>query len=79
MTPLLTVKEAARLCGVSEITIRRRIKDGCLKAYKIGPRTVRISPDDLQKCQEGGGSDRLTSGTASPLPPRIAGHLVPEK
>lgn len=32
---VLTVEEVARLLRVSEQTIRRRIKDGTLKAYKF--------------------------------------------
>lgn len=29
-----TVKEVSRILGVNEITVKRRIKDGSLKAYK---------------------------------------------
>lgn len=44
--PMQTVRSAARLCGVSEKTIRRRITTGELTAYRIG-RGLRISDDDL--------------------------------
>lgn len=44
--PMQTVRSAARLCGVSEKTIRRRINSGELTAYRIG-RSIRISDDDL--------------------------------
>lgn len=34
MSKNYTVKEASRILGVNEITVKRRIKDGSLKAYK---------------------------------------------
>lgn len=49
--PTQTVATAARLTGVSEVTIRRRIKDGTLPAYRIG-RAIRISYDDLLRIYE---------------------------
>jgi excisionase family DNA binding protein len=42
----LTVKEAAAYVKVSELTIRRAIREGRLKAYKIG-RQIRIDEADL--------------------------------
>ena len=49
--PRQTVTSAARLTGVSEKTIRRRIKDGTLPAYRIG-RSIRIADDDLLRLYE---------------------------
>ena len=49
--PRQTVTSAARLTGMSEKTIRRRIKDGTLPAYRIG-RSIRISDDDLLRLYE---------------------------
>ena len=46
-----TVATAARLTNMSEVTIRRRIKDGTLPAYRIG-RSIRISDDDLMRLYE---------------------------
>lgn len=34
---LLTVAQVARRVGVSEITIRRRIREGALPAIRLGP------------------------------------------
>ena len=46
--PMQTVRSAARLTGMSEKTIHRRIKDGTLPAYRLG-RAIRISDDDLMR------------------------------
>lgn len=50
--PMQTVRSAARLTGMSEKTIRRRIADGTLPAYRIGTRAIRISDDDLMSLYE---------------------------
>jgi excisionase family DNA binding protein len=42
-----SVADAAAALGVSDQTIYRRIKDGSLKTYKWGGRTL-IRPEDLQ-------------------------------
>ena len=44
--PTQTVATAARATNMSEVTIRRRIKDGTLPAYRIG-RAIRINSEDL--------------------------------
>ena len=44
--PTQTVATAARATNMSEVTIRRRIKDGTLPAYRIG-RSIRINSEDL--------------------------------
>ncbi|HEY7060472.1 MAG TPA: helix-turn-helix domain-containing protein [Chloroflexota bacterium] len=43
-----TVGQAARTLGVSPATIWRWIQTGKLAAYRIGPRAIRIRPEDLQ-------------------------------
>lgn len=48
MLELLTVSEAARILDLHEITIRRHIKQGRLKAVKVG-RRVRIRRRDLEE------------------------------
>ena len=35
--------------GASRSTIKRRIKDGTLKVYRLGPRTVRVKLSDAEK------------------------------
>ena len=37
-----TIAEAAGRLGVSQRTIRRRIADGHLTAYRLGPRLIRL-------------------------------------
>lgn len=45
----LTVQVAAQYTNQSERTIRRRIADGSLPAYRVGPRAIRIKRDDLDQ------------------------------
>lgn len=45
--PGLTIAEAAVRRGCSQKTIRRRIADGTLPAYRLGPKLIRIDPRDL--------------------------------
>ena len=44
----LTLKQAAEWYGVSERTLRRRIAEGQLKAYRVGPRSIRVRAEDLE-------------------------------
>lgn len=44
----LTLKEAAGFYGVSEKTLRRRIAEGRLPAYRVGPRAIRVSASDVE-------------------------------
>ena len=46
---LLSVGDAAAYCHVSPQTIRRLIKAGKLKTYRVG-RQIRIDPTDLFSC-----------------------------
>ncbi len=43
----LTLKAAAAWYGVSERTLRRRIAEGLLPAYRVGPRSIRVSAEDV--------------------------------
>jgi len=43
----LTVRETADVTGFSVRTIRSRIADGTLPAYRVGPRAIRIRVEDL--------------------------------
>lgn len=51
MEELGTMEEAARLLGVSVKTIRRRIADGSITAYKYGPRLIRVDMRSLNNCR----------------------------
>jgi excisionase family DNA binding protein len=42
----LTLK-AADFYGVSERTLRRRVSEGLLPAYRVGPRSIRVSAEDV--------------------------------
>ncbi|QBX57321.1 DNA-binding protein [Nocardioides seonyuensis] len=49
VTPVyLTLDEAADLMSLSKKTIRRRISDGTIPAYKCGRRHIRIRLDELE-------------------------------
>lgn len=45
--PSLSISQAAEDRGVSDSTIRRLIARGELRAFRVGPRLIRIDPRDL--------------------------------
>jgi excisionase family DNA binding protein len=45
----LSVAESALYYGCNERTIRRAIAAGRLRAYRVGPRMIRIDPADLDR------------------------------
>lgn len=47
--PALSIADAAERTGTSQSTIRRRIADGELRAYRLGSRTIRIDESDLAR------------------------------
>jgi excisionase family DNA binding protein len=49
LPPSPSIQQAADALGVSYMTIRRRINDGTLLAYRIGPRLVRVDRESLLK------------------------------
>lgn len=44
---LISVAEAAERLKVNPRTIRRRIADGTLRAYRLGPRQLRVDVADV--------------------------------
>ncbi len=44
----LTVAEVARLCQIHEITVRRHIKQGRLRAMRVG-KGIRIKSEDFER------------------------------
>jgi excisionase family DNA binding protein len=48
---LINLSRAAEQYDISVKTLRRRIADGSLPAYRVGPRLVRIDPADLDKLE----------------------------
>lgn len=47
-----SVKETAAIFGVAELTVRRWIDSGKLKAIKIG-RTIRITDEEIERLTRG--------------------------
>lgn len=48
----ISISEAAELKSVSPLTIRRWIQQGKLRAYRYGPKTIRIRVADLEAMGE---------------------------
>jgi excisionase family DNA binding protein len=46
---LVSIRDAAEYYRVSQQTVRRMIKAGKIKVYRVG-RQIRIDPDDLVDC-----------------------------
>lgn len=44
-----TLAEAADRIGVSIKTLRRRISAGQLRAYRCGPRLIRVEPNEVDR------------------------------
>lgn len=44
----ISLEQAAEITEQSVKTIRRRISDGTIPAYRFGPRQIRIKLDDLE-------------------------------
>ena len=42
-----TIKQSAQYLNVSEKTIRRRISEGALLAYRVGPQAIRVDRESL--------------------------------
>jgi excisionase family DNA binding protein len=72
MDELLTVQEVARICRVHEVTIRRHIAQGRLKAVRVG-RSLRVRPQDVEAYVEPSVGDHQEDGEPQeygrPLPP----------
>ena len=49
LPPLLKIQQAADAVGMSYPTIRRRIAEGTLLAFRVGPREIRVDRDSLIK------------------------------
>ena len=46
---LLTIQQVADRLQLSKATVRNRIKDGSLKAIKLGYNTLRVEESELEK------------------------------
>ena len=45
-----TIADAAARLGVHHHTIRRRIAEGKLPAYRFGPRLLKLNPAEVDDC-----------------------------
>lgn len=45
----ITLAQAAERLDVSTKTIRRRIADGSLTGYRVGPQVIRLDPDEVDR------------------------------
>jgi excisionase family DNA binding protein len=59
---LVAVEAAAEYLGVAPLTVRRRIASGQLRAYRLGPRIIRVDLADVDAMLEpiptvGGGAN----------------------
>jgi excisionase family DNA binding protein len=48
-----TVAQAAMTYGIPEVTMRQDVRQGHVKARRIGPRLVRVDPEDLERFMAG--------------------------
>jgi excisionase family DNA binding protein len=71
---LLTLDEAARRIGCSTRTLRRRIGDGSLPAFRDGG-LVRVRDDDLERYV----SANVTRAALARAGVRTAGVLLPQR
>lgn len=46
---LVSIKEAAEHLGVCTTTLRRRIADGTITAYRLGPRLTRLDLAEAER------------------------------
>ena len=52
LRPQYTIAQVAELTGTSNPTIRRWIAEGKLRAYRFGPRVIRIDEADVLAMRE---------------------------
>jgi excisionase family DNA binding protein len=45
--PNMSIADSATYLGVTTRTVQQMIADGRLRAYRLGPRVVRLRPDDI--------------------------------
>lgn len=61
---LVSLDDAAAYAACSTKTLRRRISDGSLTGYRLGPRLLRIDLDELDKMLRPVPSARVRGGAA---------------
>ena len=48
MTQFLSIADAASLLNVNPRTVRRRIADGSLTGFRVGPSLIRLDPAEVE-------------------------------
>lgn len=69
---LYTLKETAALLKTSTWTVRQKIRAGELTARKLGPRNMRVDPNDLQVYLQAVSTRPMQAG-----PDRVAATVQP--
>ena len=52
-TDLMRLNDAARAFGINPRTLRRRIDDGTVPGYRLGPRLIYVKVDELRANLQG--------------------------
>jgi excisionase family DNA binding protein len=45
---LVSLQQAAEILGCSVTTVRRRISDGTIRGFRVGPRLIKVDSKDLE-------------------------------
>ncbi|MCL5778129.1 excisionase family DNA-binding protein [Limibaculum sp. FT325] len=51
--PDFTISEFAKILGVSQMTVRRGIKDRHIRAYRVARQCIRIPREELERIRSG--------------------------
>ena len=52
MSKLMTIKETAKLLGITESTLKGMIRRGAIPYIKLSPRVLRFDPEELEEYLE---------------------------
>jgi len=58
-----TVAEAARIFGLSEATIRGRIREGLWPSYRLGERSYRLDLDEIRNLAKAAANKKQEKNT----------------
>ena len=58
-----TVAEAARILGLSEATIRGRIREGLWPSYRLGERSYRLDLDEIRNLTKAAANKKQEKNT----------------
>ena len=55
----VTVAQAARILGLSEATIRERIREGLWPSYRLGERSYRLDLDEIRNLTKASANQKI--------------------